>query len=396
MPARHCARAWSNSSLSHISLLNLLFFNMNRLICCSLVGASLAISGANSNAQSMTLYGELDTGLAYVSNVNGHTQYLATSGLIDGSFLGVQGTEELGEGTQALFRLERGFSVTSGEDINDHPAYVGLQSDRLGTLTLGHQYDLIHDYFQTFTLTGGTGGTAFAHPFDNDNANNSYLAANAIKYASASYGGFTFGGMYAFSNTAGRFAENRAYGIATNYAHGPFSAGVAWMHNNGRGFNDVGAFEPAALPGSGGTSPPAPPVDASAQKQDIIAAGANYVIGDITLAGAWSRSIYTGVADIDSGAALPSVAFSNYEISAVWLATPTLVLAGMYVYSNASSQHWHQGALQADYQLSKRTDVYVEAVYQRASAGTLAVINSIDPSGGRNQLLVATGIRHRF
>src|SRR5262249_41489260 len=160
----------------------------------------------------------------------------------------------------------------------------------------------------------GTGGTAFAHPFDNDNANNSYLAANSIKYASASYGGFTFGGLYAFSNTAGRFAENRAYGLATNYALGAFSAGVAWMHNNGRGINAPGAFEPASLPGSSGT-PPAPPVDASAQKQDIIAAGANYVIGDFTLAGAWSRSIYTGVADVDSGAALPSVAFSNYEVS---------------------------------------------------------------------------------
>jgi general bacterial porin, GBP family len=368
---------------------------MNRLICCSLVGASLATPGANASAQSMTLYGELDTGLAYVSNVNGHTQYLATSGLVDGGYWGIQGTEELAEGAQALFHLERGFSVTSGEDINDHPAYVGLQSDKLGALTLGHQYDLIHDYFQVFTLTGGTGGTAFAHPFDNDNANNSYLAANSIKYASASYGGFTFGGLYAFSNTAGRFAENRAYGLATNYALGPFSAGVAWMHNNGRGINATGAFEPASLPGSSG-NPPAPPIDASAQKQDIIAAGANYVIGDFTLAGAWSRSIYTGIADVDSGAALPSIAFSNYEVSAVWLATPTLVLAGMYVYSNASSQHWHQGALQADYQLSKRTDVYAEAVYQRASAGTLAVINSIDPSSSRNQLLVATGIRHRF
>src|SRR5215469_14317251 len=97
------------------------FFNMNRLICCSLVGASLATSGANVSAQSLSLYGELDTGLAYVSNVSGHTQYLATSGLIDGSYWGLQGTEELGDGTQALFRLERGFTVTSGEDLNDHP-----------------------------------------------------------------------------------------------------------------------------------------------------------------------------------------------------------------------------------------------------------------------------------
>jgi predicted porin len=46
--------------------------------------------------------------------------------------------------------------------------------------------------------------------------------------------------------------------------------------------------------------------------------------------------------------------------------------------------------------LSKRTDVYAEAIYQRASAGALAVINTNDPSSNRNQVLVATGIRHRF
>jgi general bacterial porin, GBP family len=364
---------------------------MNRLIHYSLAATLAATQIARSNAQSLTLYGELDTGLAYTSNVDGRTQYRATSGLIDGSFLGIQGTEELGDGTQALFKLERGYSVTSGEDFNDHPAYVGVQSDKLGTLTLGHQYDLVHDYFAPFTLTGGTGGTAFAHPFDNDNANNSYLAANSVKYASASYKGFSFGGMYAFSNAAGRFAQNRAYGIGTNYATGPFTAGAAWMHNDGRGITGIGAFEPASLPG-GDT----PVVDASAQKQDIIAAGASYLIGDVMLAGAWSRSIYTGVADIDSHAALPSVAFSNYELSALWTVNPALSLAGMYVYTGASTVHWHQGALQADYQLSKRTDVYAEAIYQRASAGSLAVINTSDPSGSRNQLLIATGIRHRF
>ncbi|CAB3746008.1 porin [Paraburkholderia solisilvae] len=364
---------------------------MNRLLCCSLAGAYIATQSTTAGAQSVTLYGELDAGLAYVSNVNGHTQYRATSGLIDGSFWGLQGTEALGDGTQALFRLERGYSVSSGEQFNDHPAYVGLQSNPFGTLTLGHQYDLVHDYFAPFTLTGGTGGTAFAHPFDNDNANNSYLAANSVKYASASYGGFSFGGMYAFSNAAGRFAQNRAYGIGANYANGPFSAGASWMHNNGRGLTENGAFEAASLPGVD-----QPVVDASAQKQDTIAAGASYVIGDVTLAGAWSRAIYTGVADTDSGAALPSIAFSNYEISAIWSVTPTIALAGMYVYTDASSTHWHQGALQAVYQLSKRTDVYAEAIYQRASENGLAVINTNDPSSNRNQVLVATGIRHRF
>ncbi|ADG20821.1 putative porin [Paraburkholderia sp. JPY681] len=146
---------------------------MNQLHYCSLAGALLAPLSSTCSAQSVTLYGALDAGLAYVSNVDGHAQYRSTSGLIDGSFWGLQGTEDLGGGAKALFRMERGYSVTSGEGFNDHPTYVGLQSETLGTLTLGHQYDLIHDYFAPFTLTGGTGGTAFAHPFDNDNANNS-------------------------------------------------------------------------------------------------------------------------------------------------------------------------------------------------------------------------------
>ncbi|MEX3639985.1 porin [Paraburkholderia sp. BR14320] len=364
---------------------------MNQLHYCSLAGALLAPLSSTCSAQSVTLYGALDAGLAYVSNVDGHAQYRATSGLIDGSFWGLQGAEDLGGGARALFRMERGYSVTSGEGFNDHPMYVGLQSETLGTLTLGHQYDLIHDYFAPFTLTGGTGGTALAHPFDNDNANNSYLAANSVKYASASLNGFSFGGMYAFSNTAGRFAQNRAYGIAANYGNGPFNAGVAWMHNNGRGLNEVGAYSPSALPGSGQTV-----IDASVQKQDALAAGASYALGDVTLAGAWSRSIYTGVADADSGSVLPSIGFSNYEISAVWQASPALSLAGMYVFSDASSAHWHQGALQAVYQLSKRTDVYAETIYQHASLGAPTVINTNDPSSSQNQLLVGTGIRHRF
>ncbi|CAM2182071.1 general bacterial porin, GBP family [Paraburkholderia sacchari] len=350
---------------------------------------------ASAQAQStVTLYGEIDAGLAYANNVGGHSQYQLTSGLIDGSFWGLQGAEDLGGGMKALFRLEHGFAPANGEARNDHPYYVGLESETFGTLTLGRQYDSVHDYFAPFTLTGGVGGTAFAHPFDNDNANNSYLAANAIKYASANYGGFTFGGMYAFSNGAGRFADNRAYSIGANYSGGAFNAGVAWLHNNGRGATDNGAYEPFALPGSGDAAGSV--IGTFVGKQDTIGVGANYVIGDVTIGAAWSRAIQTGVVDAQSGFGLPSAAFSNYEVNAVWQVTPAVSLAGMYVYTKGSDAHWHEGALQAVYQFSKRTDVYAETIYQRATAGAPAAINSFDPASGRNQLVVATGIRHRF
>ncbi|RKF50713.1 porin [Paraburkholderia fungorum] len=349
------------------------------------------VSGYAQAQSSVTLYGEIDAGLAYLSNVGGHAQYQATSGLIDGSYWGLQGSEDLGGGTKAIFRLEHGFSTQTGAALNDHPYYVGLGNDTYGTVTLGHQYDSIHDYFAPFTLTGANGGTAFAHPFDNDNANNSYLARNSVKYASPTLGGLSFGGMYAFSNGAGQFANNRAYSLGANYQNGAFNAGAAWLHVNGRGNTAGGAYDAVGLPGVNHDV-----FQANVQTQNTYGVGASYAIGQFTLGAAWSRSTYSGVSNADSGAAAPSVGFSNYEVNGVYQLTPTVSLAGMYTYTKGSGAHWNQGALQADYQLSKRTDTYVETLYQGASAGAPAVINTPAPSTGSNQLLIAAGIRHRF
>ncbi len=365
---------------------------INKTVAPVVIAALLACFAAGVRAQSsVKLYGEIDTSLAYFSNVGGHALYQATTGLIDGSFWGLQGTEDLGGGNKAVFQLESGFSSTSGESFDDHPHSVGLASDAFGTLTLGHQYDLIHDYFAPFTLTGGGGGTAFAHPFDNDNANNTYLASNSVKYASPTFAGFSVGAMYAFSNTAGQFANNRAYNVGANYQKGPFSAGAAYLHVNGRGDTPGGAYTAVVLPGSNRDV-----FNAAVAVQNTYAAGASYVIGNLTMAAAWSRSTYSGVTDIDSGAAAPSVGFSNYEASGVYQLTSHVVLSGMYTYTKGSNAHWHEGALQADYVMSKRTDAYLKAVYQRASSSAPAVINSDDPSASHNQLLVTTGVRHRF
>jgi GBP family porin len=356
------------------------------LACAAILPFSASVRAQSS----VTLYGELDTGLAYISNVGGKSQWKATSGLVDGSYWGLQGIEDLGGGNKAIFRLERGYSVTTGEMFNDHPYYVGLDNDQFGTVTLGHQYDLVHDYFAPFTLTGGTGGTAFAHPFDNDNANNTYLASNSVKYASPSFAGLSFGGMYAFSNSAGQFANNRAYSFGANYQNGALNAGAAYLHVNGRGNTSVGAYDAVVLPTATDV------FDAAVQTENTYGVGMSYAIGDLTVAAAWSRSTYSGVINVDSGDAAPSVGFSNYEINGVYQLTPTVVFAGSYTYTKGSGSHWHGGAVQADYLLSKRTDTYLEAIYQRASSGAPAVINSADPSSSRNQVMVGAGIRHRF
>ena len=71
----------------------------------------------------------------------------------------------------------------------------------------GHQYDSIHDHLAPFTPTGGIGGTAFAHPFDNDNTNNSWLARNSLKYTSSTFDGLSFGGMCVWSVHAGSILD---------------------------------------------------------------------------------------------------------------------------------------------------------------------------------------------
>jgi predicted porin len=56
----------------------------------------------------------------------------------------------------------------------------------------------------------------------------------------------------------------------------------------------------------------------------------------------------------------------------------------------------------ADYSLSKRTDVYLESVYQHAygaaagSALSVADINGLAASSNQNQVAATLGIRHRF
>ena len=81
-----------------------------------------------------------------------------------------------------------------------HQAYVGLSSNRFGTLTMGRQY--LVDFVSPLSATAGAFGDAgFAHPYDNDNLQHSVRFNNAIKFTSIDYGGYTFGGMYAFSNS---------------------------------------------------------------------------------------------------------------------------------------------------------------------------------------------------
>ncbi|KDB06829.1 hypothetical protein LIG30_3848 [Burkholderia sp. lig30] len=352
-----------------------------------IVAAAAASFATVAHAQSsVTLYGVLDAGITYQSNVASKDRWAMGNG-IDQSRFGLRGSEDLGGGLKAIFTLESGFNIGNGRFANNNgmfnrQAFVGLSSN-YGTVTLGRQYDSVQDYLAPLTATGSWGGTYFAHPLNNDNlsTDGGYAANNTIKFASANYAGLQFGGTYSFSNNT-NFGNNRAY-----------SGGVSYQF---QGLKVAGAFSQANNPGTAANGA----IDAVNVQGRVrtYGAGASYAFGPAEVGAAWTQS------RLDS-TVTGSVRADNYEVNGKYNLTPALGLGIAYTYTNArlggdTSAHWNQVGLQADYALSKRTDVYAQAVYQRASGANAAIYNggalSDQLSSSINQTAATVGLRHRF
>jgi len=371
-----------------------------------MVAALSGVFATAAHAQSsVTLYGLIDAGITYTNNQHGHANWQETSGSVNGSRWGLRGAEDLGGGLKAIFTLENGFGINNGAFKQGgrefgRQAFVGLASDQYGSVTLGRQYDSMVDYICPLSLTGTQyGGTQFAHPFDNDNLNNSFRVSNSVKYQSASYGGFQFGGLYGFSNQADGFANNRAYSVGASYNWGGLNVAAAYLQLNGAGTaNSSGAVSDDFTFAS--------------QRQQTWGAGANYTFGPATVGLLYTQTNLTGFTGISAAAGGTSNAttfgsnsshFQNFEANARYALTPALSIAGSYTYTRANlagdNAHWNQVNLQTAYALSKRTDVYLQGVYQTVNEGSglEANINGLGAaSATNNQVAVTAGLRHRF
>ncbi|WP_408591938.1 porin [Paraburkholderia tropica] len=373
------------------------------------MGAS-ALVAANAHAQSsVTLYGVIDEGIDYVSNSGGHSLWRMRDGTYDGAYgsrWGLKGTEDLGGGLSALFRLESGFSTENGQmrqggRLFGRQAYVGLSDTRFGTVTLGRQYDSVVDYLQPLTAPGQLGGP-LVHAGDIDNTDNSFRVDNAIKYASPKIGGLTFGGLYSFTNTnaAGR-GTTGLWSIGANYAFGGFTIAGAYLF----------AKQPAALLTDGnyvsnttgaeiGASGPFSYVGNPANEQ-IFGAAINYALGSATLG-----LDYTNTKFNEANGTQGTVIFTNYEAWGRYNLTSAWYVGAQYVYTHGNIGYsqaipiYHQVGLTTAYALSKRTSIYVMGVWQKA-AGAASNADIFDgsvasASSNNHQTMVRIGMYHQF
>ncbi|KVN06964.1 porin [Burkholderia diffusa] len=374
-----------------------------KLIAISLAG----FFGVPAFAQSsVTLYGIIDAGLTYTNNSGGHAQWQMQSGVMQGSRWGLKGSEDLGDGTKAIFQLENGFNVMNGKlgqgglDFG-RQAYVGVTNEGWGTLTFGRQYDPIVDIVQSTTMNGNW-GAFFSHPSDIDNTDNGFRVNNAIKYVSPLFGGVQAEVMYAFGGVAGSFRSKSTIAAGVNYTGGPLYLGAAYFYakDPAQQFTDGNFVTSAATPGVSNGSGAFGYVGTPNSMQTIGVGGA-YTFGPALIGLSYTNVQYKNATQITGNI----VTFNNAELWGQYAVTAATTLGLGYNYTwgkvnfNSAKPKYGQVNAVADYRLSKRTDVYAMAVYQHASGGANADIYDGfvgAQSATQNQVAARIGIRHKF
>ncbi|RDU96721.1 porin [Trinickia dinghuensis] len=375
----------------------------SRLVC---LGFLINIGSAHAQS-SMTLYGIMDyTFLGYIKTDQG-----GVWGNLAGSRWGLKGTEDLGGGLSTVMQLENGFNAANGKlgsnnTLFNRQARFGLNSTTWGTVTFGRQYDASVDMVQA--ISADNYGSAFTTPGDVDNNDNSLRQSNSVKYVSPSFAGWRVEGTYGFSGLAGHIGQGYSYSGGISYNQGPLGVAASYFQ----------ATNPSTATGAARTGWVGSSADSlfdggsinnayqSAHTLAIAQIGTQYVWQKLTVGGSYSHSAFRP--DGESTYATTEQ-FNNGKAFVAYQFAPAFMMVAGYAYTAASgdtSAKYNQASLGADYLLSKRTDIYLQAAYQRASGtqrlangGTQAAkatIGSYGTDGAASQTLLQVDLRHRF
>ncbi|MBY6344519.1 porin [Providencia rettgeri] len=221
------------------------------LLAAALMAGFAGVAHAET---SVTLYGILDAGIGYqklktnealyLSNVDAGDFSQKRTGLINGiqsgNRWGLKGSEDLGDGLRAVFVLESGFDLGTGNSAQGgrlfgRQATLGLAGDSWGQLDFGRQTNIASKYLPGVADPFGGG-------FDQANIGGAFTAANTarydnmVMYQTPNFSGFQFGVGYSFNvngNQAykvdGGSQENKR-GVTTGlrYANGPIGVALTY------------------------------------------------------------------------------------------------------------------------------------------------------------------------
>jgi predicted porin len=318
-----------------------------RLLPLLALGATAAVQAQST----VNVYGLIDLSVGRFQSPGGDAIKGVESGKMSTSYFGLGGREDLGSGLFALYALEsfmRNDTASAGRYDGDafwaRNAYVGLSSGA-GTLTLGRNTTGLFVNTLVFNAFGDSFGfsPAIRHYFTSGTVTGDTGWSDSVKYASPKFGGFSFNAQGALGEGNG----GRNLGASAMYFSGPFGAGLAWQKvEKGATVADTTTWQ---LSGSYSLAP---------------------------------FKFYAQYGEVDN-----KTAVNTYKISGLGAEMAVTDLGKMLLQWGKVSPDvgadLNTLSLGYDYLLSKRTDVYVVYMNDRASG----------KSSGSN---LATGVRHRF
>ncbi len=341
-----------------------------------LLTAMLMSAGIVAHAQSsVTLYGRLDAGLQYRTGMPGGDAVQAESGDWGESEFGLKGTEDLGGGTKAIFKLEMGLDVMNGNYQNGslfgREARVGLTNDTWGTFKIGYagaaeisqdSWDLDPQLMQQYAISTLVRGRNWAQ------------AGNSVEYTSPLLAGLTLKGQYDLANSSNWNGDG-----GTGSAPGQLGTTSGFGSSQGRSDGakiqyDASAFELQAIYDE--IRDPYGRFSNVYLYSRSILAGGTYTLGPVKFYAGYQHlsapdadAAGYDYASTPGGATYPTAVDHEWAGAAWQLNAATALTAAVY-HANANNGNGNATlyTLAGTYNLSKRTFLYSELGYVHNSA----------------------------
>ncbi len=431
---------------------------------------ALAIASAVSMPafadSSVNIYGTLNVSANSATNVNSSSgnQLNSTTnnvgGLSDnGSYFGLKGSEDLGNGLSGIWQIEQGVSVVGEQGVNVHGSgstnsvfganpynnqrntFVGLSNTSAGTVLAGiHDTpykmstasmdpfaDTLGDYNGIVGSSSQASNTSLGGALglgnESTSASNYFdlRPSNVVVYVSPNMSGLTVVGAYVFgnatntnptgnsqNNTNGQSVANNssgdAYSIAAMYNAGPLYLTAAYERH------DFGGFDPSTGNGNGSLSVgnPYSTTNLTGESNQAYKLGASYSIMDTTLA-----VLYEDSSDNFGTNGSNLLGHNTWYVSAkhamgAWDVMAAFAAAGndnskaaTGIAGDTGADQWSIGG---DYNFSKNTSLY--ALYTQIANNRGAFYNFADTTSpvaeanggvaGATISALSLGLKHSF
>lgn len=201
--------------------------------------ALFAVTALGAHAQSaVTVYGLLDLSIGSTKAPGGISQTGVDSGKLTTSYFGFRGSEDLGGGLSAVFKIEGFMRADTGESgrfngdaMWSRNAIVGLSSNDLGTITLGRNTTPLFLSTLSFNAFGDSFGysPSIRHYFSSNTVTGDSGWSNSVVYASPVFSGFRFGLAAATKGGGNGNSNGGNWGADIGYAAGPLSAAFVFQ-----------------------------------------------------------------------------------------------------------------------------------------------------------------------